>query len=61
MGCVYALIDLFEVYLPHTLNIITKNKLKTTTYKPSHPRPKEARLSVVTTENSTQILTKLKT
>jgi len=46
MGCIYALIDLLEVCLPHTLNIITKNKLKTTVYKLSS-RHKEVRLSVV--------------
>jgi len=37
MDCAYALIVSLEVYLPHTLNIITKNKLEETTYKPSRP------------------------
>jgi len=48
MDCVYALIALFEVCLPHTSSIITKNKLEAIIYKPFYPRPKEARLSVVT-------------
>ncbi|PUA33419.1 MAG: hypothetical protein B7O98_03070 [Zestosphaera tikiterensis] len=34
---IYALIDLLEVYLPHTLNIITIKTLEETTYKLSIP------------------------
>jgi len=37
MDYVYTLSILLEVHLPHTLSIITKNRLETTTYKPSSP------------------------